>query len=113
MSGETKKQNRLLQIYKLLRVIDIPIALLSGFCLLASFFVLFLAQPNRYYFFLLIPLIGVFFLTYYYLRLNFSIESPSRLILIDCMIFLLYLTFFLIIFITLITPEKNVNFFFY
>ena len=72
----------------------------------ASTFVLFYSLISESYYinFVLIPIIGVILLTIYYLKINSPVESLNRLILIDLIIFLLYLTSILLVYIIFLEP---------
>lgn len=98
---------------KNLNLIYISIVLLSVFCFFASLLVFSFCLEASLYFIILIPLVGIFLLTIYYLKLNTPIESLNRLILIDIIIFLFYLIGFLVTFLVLNDPLGNRYFYTY
>lgn len=83
---------------KYLDLINIPIALTSVFCFFASILLFTFCVGDIFHLIILIPLIGIFLLTIYYLKLNTPFENINRLILIDIIIFLFYLIAFYITF---------------
>jgi len=61
------------------------------------------------YMLIVLPLNGVAYLIVSYFRLKSTFESINRLILIDAIIFLLYLTCFIVVFLVLVDPEYVYN----
>lgn len=98
---------------KILDFIYFPIFILFSFFVLAFLFVLNLSFSSLSFSILLIPMIGVIFLTFQYMRSDKPVESLNRLILIDKITLLLYLTFFLVFTLVLINPLEFNNFLFY
>ena len=77
-----------------------------AFCFLLSGFLNSLAHhyPRYPLLIILIPMIGVIILTFYYLKLKDPLENLKRLLIIDLILFLLYLTCIIFVYLTFIYP---------
>ena len=92
--------------YLLLELIYIPVFFLMVFFILATSFILLLSLSDFSILILFFPMSSVVSLTIYYFKSKNPVESLNRLILIDAIIFVLYLTLFMVLILVMIDPLR-------